>query len=1217
MLRYSKKPTLKHSWLSISKMVVALLLFVTMFVEFGYSLYQWVHDQENSSHVFVVTPCILAASVFYTLVIVQVERAKGIRSTGLLFTFWMLLLLCAVVTMQTKIRLAVDQGSIDDIFRFATFSVWTALVLVAFLLSCFSDPAESSFTSFEGEATIRAEIEMGLTPSKQVQPSLVVAMAKTFGVTFAAGSFFKLLNDLLTFVSPQILKRLIGFTSDPAEPTWRGYMYAGIMFAAALLQTVILHQYFHRCFLVGMRIRSAVIAIVYKKALLMSNAARRTSTVGEIVNLMSVDAQRLMDLTTYLNMMWSAPLQIALSLYFLWAELGPSVLAGLAVMILMIPVNAYIAARTRTLQVKQMREKDSRIKLMNEVLNGMRVLKLYAWEPPFQEKLLEIRERELVVLRSTNYLNAVSSFTWACAPFLVALFSFMAYVLSDPTHVLTADKAFVSLSLFNILKFPLSMLPMVISYTVQAHVSMQRLRRYLVTEDLDPDAVTYDAGAAIPISVDNGTFSWDASGEPTLANINLRVPQGSVVAIVGQVGAGKSSLVSALLGEMEKRIGKVVVSGSVAYVPQQAWIQVSGWLAIRLELVGNFLVLFAALFAVIYRENASISAGLVGLSISYALSITQTLNWTVRQTSELETNVVAVERIKEYSETPCEAAWESGDEPGLTTPPSQWPAEGAVVFQDYGMRYREGLPLVLNGLNCSIAGEEKGINLSGGQKQRVSLARAVYNDADIYLFDDPLSAVDAHVGKHMFDQVIGPQGILAKKTRILVTHGISYLPQVDQIVVMNGGRMSEIGSYRELLSNNGAFAEFLRNYLTDPQNEDNISESEDAAIVDDILAEVAPGFDRSLSRMSSDGGGHTSPSECERILRRFKSRSDTVEARPLDRAQSHTDRDRLIQEESMQTGKVDWLVYTAYLRALTIFFRFYVATSRQLKRLESVSRSPIYTHFTETLQGASTIRAYRVQQRFIGENESRIDENAICYFPSIVSNRSWNLLPESLLTSPTSQQFTGSLWQNIESGSFVVMPPRGSETHLRLGNYNSSQQPIAIGIVGRTGAGKSSITLSLFRIIEPADGAILIDGRNIAQMGLHELRSKLTIIPQDPVLFSGDLRMNLDPFGWYADDAIWRALDHAHLKTFVRSLPDGLGHEVSEGGENLSVGQRQLVCLARALLRKTKVLILDEATAAVDLETDDLIQETIRREFADCTVLTIAHRLNTIMDSSR
>lgn len=361
--------------------------------------------------------------------------------------------------------------------------------------------------------------------------------------------------------------------------------------------------------------------------------------------------------------------------------------------------------------------------------------------------------------------------------------------------------------------------------------------------------------------------------------------------------------------------------------------------------------------------------------------------------------------------------------------------------------------------------------------------------------------------------------------------------------------------------------------------------------------------------------------------------------------------------------------------------RFYVATSRQLKRLESVSRSPIYSHFGESIQGCQTIRAYTVQDRFIQESEAKVDFNQVCYYPGTIANRWLAVRLEMVgnciilfaalfavlsretidaglvgLSVSYALQVCGTLIcyfaivyfnannqpaQVTQTLNWLVRMTSDVETNIvaveRIKEYGETKQEAAwelpnktlpaqwpesgtvqfkdfqvryreglelvlrgitfevrggekVGIVGRTGAGKSSLTLALFRIIESAGGQIIIDGEDIAALGLHALRSRLTIIPQDPVLFSGSLRMNLDPFGVKSDEEVWRALEHAHLSDFVRGLAAGLSHEVTEGGENLSVGQRQLVCLARALLRKTKVLILDEATAAVDLETDDLIQ---------------------------
>ncbi|GAV03421.1 hypothetical protein RvY_13847 [Ramazzottius varieornatus] len=1216
---------------------------------------------------------------------------------------------------------------------------------------------------------------------KPYQPSLTKALFKTFWSPLVMGALLKLANDMFVFVSPQILRLLIGFVSDHSVPSWKGYVYAVGLLIVATAQTLILGQYFQLSMRTGMHVRAAVIAAVYRKALRITAAAKRSSTVGEIVNLMSVDSQRFMDLMGYIQILWSGPLQIALAMYFLWQTLGPSILAGLGVMVLMVPINAAIAGRTRMLQISQMKEKDGRIKLMTEILNGIKVLKLYAWEESFAGQINGIRDRELETLKKAAYLSAISSFTWILSPFLVALVTFATYVMVDERNVLDAKKAFVSLSLFNILRFPLSMLPMVITSVVQARVSIDRLSKFLRNEELDPNNVKLlasdDVSTKSSVVISHGSFAWGKEEAVTLKEVNVDVKEGQLVAIVGQVGSGKSSLVAAMLGLMDKLGGEVTLKGSIAYVSQQAWIQ----------------------------------------------------NLTLRE------NILFGRPFDERR--------------------YQQVIEACALKQDLAM-----LP---GGDETEIG--EKGINLSGGQKQRVSLARAVYGNSDVYFLDDPLSAVDAHVGKHLFDEVIGPNGLLKNKTRILVTHSISFLAKTDVILVLENGTISEMGSYQQLLQAKRAFANFLREHLESDDGLEDETDPEAAAIKQEILGEI--GLSPQRVERSTSIVSNGSMRKAKNLMARQESTSprksltpDASRSLSLEKAfdkekngeavKPSKDKPKggLVGAEKAETGKVKWNVYTTYLshtsypaglgvilfylihnavsvgtnfwlgdwaddsekpervndtawrdyrlgvygglggvqglfvflsalilaygqirasrllhfnmlarvlRAPMAFFdttplgrivnrfskdidtvdtglpmnirmwlncvfsviativvicvstpvfgfvipplgalyffvqRFYIATSRQLKRIESVTRSPIYSHFQESVTGTSVIVATKQETRFILANENLVDINNASYYPNMVSQRwlairlesvgnfitffaaifavvgreyDWGVEPKDIGLSisyalSVTQTLNWMVRMTSELETNVVSVERVKEyTEISTeaewtigGSVPSSQWPqngkvdfddyqtryrpglelvlrgvnanIAagekIGIVGRTGAGKSSLTLALFRIIEAAGGKIVIDGVNISAMGLHDLRSRLTIIPQEPVLFSGTLRMNLDPFASSSDEDLWLALENAHLKRFVSSLPNGLQHAVSEGGENLSVGQRQLVCLARALLRKTKILVLDEATAAIDLETDDLIQRTIRDKFADCTVLTIAHRLNTIMDSTR
>ncbi|XP_027741235.1 multidrug resistance-associated protein 1 isoform X3 [Empidonax traillii] len=1429
-LRRHDRGYIQMSNLNKAKTALGLILWIVCWADLFYSFW------ERSQNIFLISPTILGITMLIATFLIQYERIKGVQSSGVMTIFWFISLLCATVILISKIKHALNMGAEVDAFRYVTFCIYFVLLFAQLILCCFPEqpplfsetvndpnPCPEFSASFlsritfwwitglmirgyrspleakdlwslnkddkseeivpglarnwakEWAKTKRQPLNMLYAPKKQqkssdsngdvteeaealiIKPSqksseasLFKVLYKTFGPYFLMSFLFKAIHDLLMFAGPEILKLLLNFVNDKTAPDWQGYFYTVLLFVCACLQTLILHQYFHICFVTGMRLKTAIVGVIYRKALVITNSARKTSTVGEIVNLMSVDAQRFMDLATYINMIWSAPLQVILALYLLWQNLGPSVLAGVAVMILLVPINAVMAMKTKTYQVAQMKSKDNRIKLMNEILNGIKVLKLYAWELAFREKVLEIRQKELQVLKKSAYLAAMATFTWVCAPFLVALSTFAVYVTIDKSNILDAQKAFVSLALFNILRFPLNMLPMVISNIVEASVSLKRLRVFLSHEELDPDSIirgpTTEAEGCIVVK--NATFSWSKTDPPLLNSINFAVPEGSLVAVVGQVGCGKSSLLSALLGEMDKKEGYVVVKGSVAYVPQQAWVQ-----------------------------NAT-----------------------------LEDNIIFGREMNEsrYKRV----------------------IEACALLPD--------IEILPSGDKTEIG--EKGVNLSGGQKQRVSLARAVYCNADVYLLDDPLSAVDAHVGKHIFEKVIGPKGILKNKTRVLVTHAINYLPQMDTILVMTDGEISEMGSYQELLEQDGAFAEFLRTYANTEQNMENSdtnspSAKEGKPVENGVLVNEAPG--KLMHRQLSNSSTYS------RDTGKSQQQSSTAELqKPLAGKNSW----KLTEADTAKTGRVKASVYWDYMKAIGLFMsflsiflflcnhvaslasnywlslwtddpvingtqqytnvrlgvygalgisqgiavfgysmvvsiggifasrhlhynllhnvlrspmsffertpsgnlvnrfskeidtidstippiikmfmgstfnvigaciiillatpiaaviipplglvylfvqRFYVATSRQLKRLESVSRSPVYSHFNETLLGVSVIRAFEEQKRFIKQNDMKVDENQKAYYPSIVANR-WlavrleyvgnfivlfaalfaviarNKLSAGLvgLSVSYSLQITAYLnwlvrmsseletnivavervkeyaemekeaeWSIEQTAPASTWPEEGKvefrgyglryreDLDLVLKNINVTiNGGEKIGIVGRTGAGKSSLTLGLFRINEAAEGEIIIDGINIAKIGLHDLRFKITIIPQDPILFSGSLRMNLDPFDQHSDEDIWRSLELAHLKNFVSSLPDKLNHECAEGGENLSVGQRQLVCLARALLRKSKILVLDEATAAVDLETDKLIQSTIKSQFEECTVLTIAHRLNTIMDYTR
>ncbi|XP_032333254.1 multidrug resistance-associated protein 1 isoform X3 [Camelus ferus] len=1149
------------------------------------------------------------------------------------------------------------------------------------------------------------------------KPSLLCALWNTFKFVLIQVALFKVFAVILSFTCPLIMKQMIIFCEHGPNFGWSGYGYALALFIVVVLQTLILQQYQRFNMLASAKIKTAVIGLIYKKALLLSNASRKKFSTGEIINLMSADAQQLMDLTANVNLLWSAPFQILMAMSLIWQELGPAVLAGVAVLVFVIPLNAFVATRMKQLKKSKMRNKDKQIRLLYEILHGIKILKLYAWEPSYKKKVIKIREQELEIQKSAGYLAVFSMLTLTCIPFLVSLATFCIYFLLDEGNILTATKVFTSMSLFNILRLPLFDLPMVISAVVQTRISLGRLEDFLNTEELLPQSIETNYIGDHAIGFTNASFSWDKTGIPVLKDLNIKIPEGALVAVVGQVGSGKSSVLSAILGEMEKLTGVVQRKGSVAYVSQQAWIQ-----------------------NCILQENI--------------------LFGSVMQ--------------KQFYERVLEAC---------------------ALLPDL-----EQLP---NGDQTEIG--ERGVNISGGQKHRVSLARAVYSGADIYLLDDPLSAVDVHVGKQLFEKVIGSSGILKNKTRILVTHNLALLPQVDLIVVMESGRVAQMGTYQELLSKPLSLANLLQAFSGQEQAHalKQVSVINSRTILKDQTLEqndrplLNQGKQFSVKKETVPVGG-VKFSVILKYLRAFgwlwvwlnvatylgqnlvgigqhlwlsdwakeaKHMSDFAEwkqrrsnrlniygllglmqglfvcsgAYALTRgslAASRTLHAQLLDNvlhlplQFFETNPIGQIIsrftkdmfiidirFHYYLRtwvnctldvvgtilvivgALPLFIlaviplvflyftiqRYYVASSRQIRRLAGASRSPVISHFSETLSGVPTIRAFGHEQRFIQQNKEVVNENLVCFYNNVISNRWLSVRLEFLgnllvffaallavlagnsidsavvgLSISYALNITQSLnfwvrkaceietnavsiervceYENMDKEAPWIMSKRPPSQWPNKGivefmHYQAryrddlglALQDITfqthgeekIGIVGRTGAGKSTLSNCLFRTVEGSGGKIIIDGIDISSIGLHDLRGKLNIIPQDPILFSGTLQMNLDPLDKYSDGQLWEVLELCHLKEFVQSLPRKLLHEISEGGENLSVGQRQLVCLARALLRKTKILILDEATASIDFETDNLVQATIRKEFSDCTILTIAHRLHSVMDSDR
>ncbi|KAH6931913.1 hypothetical protein HPB50_001465 [Hyalomma asiaticum] len=975
---------------------------------------------------------------------------------------------------------------------------------------------------------------------------------------------------------------------------------------------------------------------------------------------------------------------------------------------------AAVIAKLRRLAV---RKADKRVELMAEVVNNIRLLKMYAWEQPFTSKIDDVRNEERKVLMKGNFLQSLSTTVTPVILIMATVTTLLGYGATG--HQLLASKAFTLFALFNGMGFSIGTLPYAIRAVTEAKVALQRIQDLLELDDAKVWVRKIEEkDKRFAVTVSDASFTWNSvqsningvdivkdrfkglpnakrarhrgaqeacngdanertpmtevitEPEEALRDVTLHIKKGSLIGICGRVGSGKTSLLNALCGEMNLLKGEMDVNGSIAIVTQQAWI-----------------------FNATIRDN--ILFGLPYLKSRYDAVL-----------------------------------------------------EACCLLPDLAM------------FSCGDLTEigEKGTTLSGGQRQRISLARALYSDRDIFLLDDPLSAVDSRVGRHLLERCI--LGALRGKTVFLVTHSMAALEQCQQILYMRGGRIIERGTHAALVSYPGEYCKMFHMDAAAAKlpvetgaGVDGSMEGSSRLVKDEEkavgglskravwlyvrAAGVFTARNQSFHKNSTDGNGSSDSIyyiaygvavpvmllcgivkgiACTVILLRASSKLHNHMLQGILRCPTSffdvTPSGRITNRFSKDMDEMDirvpfflemvvqsllsiafqliisvyvYQVFCIVLGAAVVVYllldRWLNVGVREVKKLDNVARSAVIVHLSTTLQGVAVIRVFGCHKWFTNKMYELVNKHSVAHVVFHLASRWFTLRMEFvgtcmiaaaafivvIMRQSVSTGLAGLMLASVFSVcTFIPFIMRlKSELSARLTSMERIREycqvsdhqkrvcaaerpkpwptegdlrfeqvclryrdglPLVlhnisfhargghkVGVVGRTGAGKSSILVALMRMKELESGCIILDGVDISTLGLHDLRSAIAVIPQEPVLFQGTVRYNLDPASRRTDEELWEALERAHLKAKIEKEDKQLECVVEKNGDNFSVGERQLLCLARAMLRHNKILVLDEATASVDAETDRLIQQTVQETFADCTVLTIAHRLHSVL----
>ncbi|XP_054475486.1 ATP-binding cassette sub-family C member 8 isoform X2 [Anoplopoma fimbria] len=1271
----------------------------------------------------------------------------------------------------------------------------------------------------------------------QQGPKLIwQALRKAFGRPLILSITFRFLADLLGFAGPLCISGIVHHISkdnrtiqqpmsllgiyfiSSKEFLENAYVLAVLLFFALLLQRTFLQASYYVAIETGINLRGAIQTKIYNKIMRLctSNMSMGELTVAQICNLVAIDTNQLMWFFFLCPNLWAMPVQIVVGVILLYYLLGISALIGATVIAVLAPVQYFVATKLSQTQKSTLEYSSERLKKTNELLRGIKLLKLYAWEHIFCDSVEGTRSKELTSLQAFALYTSISIFMNAAIPIAAVLTTFVVHVHISEDADLSPAVAFASLSLFHILVTPLFLLSSVVRSTVKALVSVQKLSEFFSSDEIgeeqeprvmstsgssnhnqnryqavplkvvnrkrtprddwnnyssagdhEGDGPYQDVDQDICIKITSGYFTW-TDGTPTLSNVDIKIPFGKLTMIVGQVGCGKSSLLLAALGEMQR------VSGAVTW----------NSMPILRESEGDE--------SPTERDAAGDGEIRKRGAVAYASQKPWLLNATLVENITFEMPMIK-------------------------------PRYNAVID---ACSLQPDIDILPQGDLTEIG--ERGIILSGGQKQRISVARALYQQTHVVFLDDPFSALDIHLSDHLMQDGILKLLKEEDRTVVLVTHKLQYLPHADWIIAMKDGTIQTEGTLKDIQNSEPELFEHWKT-LMNRQDQDFESETEAASMTDlerknlrramysreaartledeeeesiesdddDSLSQVmrqratipwrscgtylsSAGFlllallllsqllkhslmvaiDYWLAHWTSrviaakiEATAHncTVVQGCAfshswylsvfsvlcllgivlclatsvavewtglkvakelhhyllnkiilapmrlfettplgSILNRFSTDTNTIDQH-IPCTLECLSRSTLLCVSAL--GVISYVtpvfLFALLPLAVTCYFmqKYFRVASRDLHQLEESTQLPLLCHFSETVEGLTTIRALRYEPRFRQRLLQFTDANNIAslfltaanrwlevrmeYIGACVvlvaavasiSNSLYNQLSPGLVGLGLTYALMVSNYMNwmvrnladmeVQLGSVkrinsllktepenyeglltVSQVPDSwpQEGEIKIQNlsvrYDATLKPVLknvnaninpgqkVGICGRTGSGKSSFSLAFFRMVDTFEGRIVIDGIDIAKLPLQTLRSRLSIILQDPFLFSGAIRFNLDPEMKATDEMLWEALEIAQLKPVVKSLPGGLDAMVTEGGENFSQGQRQLFCLARAFVRKSSILIMDEATASIDMATESILQKVVMTAFADRTVVTIAHRVHTILNA--